>query len=167
MSNTKTKVTVSQNLIKDLRKYAQNIAKNMAISVREEMCKQTKDAIDAFYNDYDPEYYKRTYNLKDNTYEPYYSNAHGNVYRGGVTLSYDNWNNNYNGPDEYIFNLTLGEGLHGLPWQSSKGEEIPRTIPTPIDRIEDAMDSILDNIKLYEDKAMAFAKKQSYHYLDF
>lgn len=164
---SKTKIKISDSLFKDLKKYAQSIAKSMAISTREELSKETKNAIDFFYNDYDPEYYKRTYNLRDNTFAPYYSNAHGDIYRGGVTLSNSNWKNKYHGPDEYVFNLTLGEGLHGLPWQAAKGEEIPRTVPTPIDRIEDARDNIISNINLYKDEAISFAKRQSYDVIQF
>ena len=139
----------------------------MALATREKLVKGSANAIDIFYNDYEPKYYKRTYNLENNTIHPYYSNAHGNIFRGGVTLSYDNWNNHYNGPDEYVFNLTLGEGLHGIPWQQSEGKEIPRTSPTPIDIIEELRDNIIFDIDYYKDKAMRFAKQQSYSVLKF
>ncbi len=67
--STTNKIIIPNSLKKDIKKYAENIAKSMAKSVRDDMKKEYLYVIEKFYTKYTPKYYFRWDELW-NTYEP-------------------------------------------------------------------------------------------------
>lgn len=111
----------------------------------DELTKTAKYAIEAFYNDYDPTWYKRTYNLEKNSYERYYKN-NGRRCWGGVFIGTDNMNAYYRDSrhpeeglerDPYLVAATAWEsGLHGIEgWHTEEG----RSRIVPMDLIDQKM----------------------------
>ena len=98
-----------------MRKFATNYAKGMALEAKRILTDEAKTALDIYYGDYNPILYNRTSNLHDNSYEPYYSNAHGSIIRGGVKFTSSAMGEVYNAPASWVFNLAMGSGIHGLP----------------------------------------------------
>lgn len=67
--STTNKIIIPNSLKKDIKKYAENIAKSMAKSIRDDMKKEYLYVIEKFYTEYTPKYYFRWDELW-NTYEP-------------------------------------------------------------------------------------------------
>lgn len=155
------KIKVEQGLYNDLKKYAQNVAKGMAIEAKKILTEEAKTALDIYYGDYMPEYYIRTNNLHNNSFEPYYSNAHGSIYRGGVKFTSDNMGEVYNAPAEWIFSFAIGSGIHGLP-----GQGLPVTVPTPLDYVEKKRDALVGISSFLSGAGLEMARNDSYTYLN-
>ena len=111
----------------------------------DELTKVAKYAIEAFYDDYDPTWYKRTYNLRDNSYERFYKN-NGRQCWGGVIIGTDNMDAYYRDSrhpeeglerDPYLVASTAWEsGLHGIyGWHTEEGRNRIR----PLDLIDQKM----------------------------
>ena len=163
MSNVSVTVEtkVEKGLYDDLKKFASNVAKGMALETRKLLTQEAHTALDIYYSDYSPILYDRTNNLLNGSYEPYYSNAHGTIYRGGVKFSSDNMAEVYRAPAEWVFSLAAGSGIHGLP-----GQGLPVTTPDPISYVEQKRDS-LSGIGSLSSAGIALAKSDSYQYLKF
>ena len=78
-------------LKKDLEKYLYTFADAYCREARYEITKMAKNAIEQFYKDYGPNngepwFYKRTDDLKDNSYKPYYHNNGKRIYGGVLCL---------------------------------------------------------------------------------
>lgn len=153
-------VNIQQGLYNDLKKYAQNYAKGMALETKNILVDEAKNALDIFYGDYHPSVYDRTDNLHMNSFEPYYSNSHGSIYRGGVKFSSANMEEVYNAPAQWVFNLALGSGIHGLP-----GQGLPVTNPTPINRVEQKRDNLIGVINMLSSAGEAMARNDTYQFL--
>lgn len=123
------------DIIDDLKTYSSNIAKFAAIEVRDTLAKTAYDAIEAFYADYEPEYYYRNYyNFRKNSYQKYYHNSHNKTFSGGIILTPENMDELYihetispfathstwGASAEQVFN-TVMEGWHGLPSYKRNG----------------------------------------------
>ena len=137
--------------------------------IADDITEETKNAIEDFYDNYDPKYYLRTYNFKNNSYKRYYKPNKYSVV-GGVILSPDDMEVYINGRHrlnpELPFNSSYA-GYHGI----SSGFEIikhrdigeaeiniPSNInlnvsthmsPPPLERIVDKKRSIEKNIDKY------------------
>lgn len=164
----KNKVIIDQKLIKDLEKYSTTVCKSLATQTREEMYKTAQYAIEEFYNDYDPIYYKRHYcNFKKNSFEKYYKNPHGSIIRGGVELTPYELDDLYRADSEYVFNLVYS-GFHGnvnmLP--TNNISNVPHIMsPSPLDILLDKRDYIVNNIEDYKKEAQEKANNNSYNTL--
>lgn len=144
---------------KDLKKYTRNVLYNAAKQVQKELSEEATWAIANFYQDYSPKTYKRHYyNFMDNSFEEYYSNAHGNIYRGGIQFTIDEMDELYNYPVKNVFE-TVYDGWHGLPGEWSPTEQMS---PTPMERILQKQQEIIDNQNKYIEDAKAVAIKDSY-----
>lgn len=161
------KITITDELKRDLKKYSTTVCVSLATQTRDEMHEEAKSAIDAFYNDYDPLYYKRHfYNFKSNSFKKYYKNPHGSIVRGGVELTPYNVGDIYRADAEYIFNLVY-LGYHGnvamFPHQVSN---IPHVMsPSPLEILLDKRDYIVDNIGNYTQQAITKANQNTYNTL--
>lgn len=101
-----------KNLIKDIQKYGNNIAKYIATQVRDALTDEYNYAVQKFYESYDPLVYKRQYSLY-NTGKKYYKNPHGTRYQGGVEIFSDKMGEHHQSND-YVLNISL-MGIHGEP----------------------------------------------------
>ncbi len=156
--STTNKIIIPNSLKKDIKKYAENIAKSMAKSVRDDMKKEYLYVIEKFYAEYTPKYYFRWDELW-NTYEPYYHNSSPNFY-GGIILT-------ANGMTESLYHnrnsayTSFLNGYHGHP---SLG--IYSKI-RPYEHMIRYRDNIISHIDIYNTKAINEARKASYSILQF
>ena len=117
------------DIIDDLTEYSKNIAKFAAIDVREQLADAAADAIEAFYADYEPDfYYRNYYNFRKKSYKKFYHNSHDKVFSGGIILTPENMDelylhqaktpfaehNPYGASAAQVFE-TVMQGWHGLP----------------------------------------------------
>lgn len=93
-----------------MKTYAEAYCKQAAI----ELTETAKHAIQKFYDDYNPRYYDRTDDLKDNSYSLYYHNNGKRIY-GGVKISAANMSDYKNGTTaDDVVGWTWFEGKHGF-----------------------------------------------------
>ena len=159
------KVTISDQLYKDLKKYGEQFCVGMATQVRDKLTISAAVAIESFYQDYKPIYYARHYyNFRDNSFKKFYENKHGHIVRGGVELSPENMDSIYQDPKEEVFDMVYA-GYHGV----ASGFNAPYTFtPVPIMRsspleiIEEASDSIINHIDMYSIWGYYRASKETY-----
>lgn len=123
----KQKSDLIDDIKKDLIKYSSSVAKFAAIEVRDELYKSAKDAIEAFYLDYEPEYYYRNYyNFKTKSFQKFYHDSHGKTFSGGIILTPDLMDdlyrneNGYGATAEMVFESVYA-GWHGLPGEQWHG----------------------------------------------
>lgn len=147
--------------IKDyLKTYAYTYTKEAAI----ELTKVAKSAIEAFYNDYEPNWYHRTYDLKDNSYILYHHN-NGRRYYGGVRISAEKMSPYMNGwnseptPPEIIVNSAWVHGWHG---HTNRG--VKPMSPTPLEIVQEKMTDKKFLSEL-DRKATQAANSMTYKYL--
>ena len=119
------KIEMDASLEQSLQRFADNVALAAANKAADEITERYKWVINKFYNSYKPDWYRRTYNLRDNSFKKYVKNSHKGVYYGGVSISSEYMEDSYKkySPDK-ILDFAL-EGFHG-----SKSLGI-RTTPYP------------------------------------
>jgi len=177
--------SITKQLKKDLIKYGNSVAKNMAQTIADELTEEARCAIEDFYNSYNPQYYTRHYNFRD-SYKRYYRN-HGDHFTAGVELMESNIPNVYSDPVDEVF-MRVYHGFHGyagifdnniydvidrntnLPTGATaqhRGSIPPRMVPPPIERLLNKRDEIVSNISIYQGNASQIAKRNSYTYLKF
>lgn len=106
------KLEIPKELEKDIQKYGNNIAKNIATQVRDALTEEYNYSIQQFYGEYDPKQYKRQYSLY-NTGKKYYRNPHGTRFHGGVEIFPDKMGEHHDS-NEYVLDISL-MGIHGEP----------------------------------------------------
>lgn len=169
----KNKVIITDDLIDDLKRYSNEVCKSLAVKTREILYETSQLAIEAFYDDYDPLYYKRhnketgrqPYNFEENSFSKYYKNPHNSIYRGGVLLSYEDMADIYQDSTEEVFDLVYA-GFHGV----ASGFVSPKTFhnippvmsPSPLELIKIKQKYIQENIEKYRESAVKNANKLSY-----
>lgn len=165
----KNKVHIDNDLIQDLKTYSSSICTALAAQVRDEMYKEAQFAIEEFYNDYDPLYYKRHYyNFRKNSFIKYYKNPHNSIVRGGIELTPYNMDDIYRAEKEYVFNLVyLGYHGHVQSFPHEIFNIPPRTKPSPYDILLRKRRNLIRNISDYENKAIDKANKKTYKTLLF
>lgn len=138
----------------------------------DELTETAKYAISEFYKDYQPDWYDRTYNLKNNSYKRYYKNHSSHFtgrFTGGVYIGTDYMKTYYKETqdglverDPFIVASTAWEGgLHGIyGWHTEEG----RNGVIPMKIIDDKMkdEKFLSEL---EDVARTAMYKQKYKYL--
>ncbi len=101
-----------RNLKKILEKSGHEQAKKLAKNTAKSLTDRYNYLIQRFYNEYTPKFYKRIWELND-IGVPFYKNAHGRIYYGGVKISSDNmWDSYYHDPVETVLQSALN-GYHG------------------------------------------------------
>lgn len=154
------KVIITDALVSDLRKYGEKICVGLATMVRDKLESETISAIEAFYNDYTPIYYKRHYyNFTKHSYSKYYKNPHGTIVTGGILLSSEDMDDIYQDSKEEVFDLFY-HGFHGVASgfiEPKSFTNVPEIMsPSPLEMIINARDDIVKNInryKKYKDRA--------------
>ena len=116
--------------------------------------KAAKQAIEMFYSSYGPYIYRRTGNLKDNSYERYYKN-NGSVVYGGVRISSDKM-------DEYKYGNWSAATVASRTWAGGAHGNV-HTFP-PLSMAEMQLASMSASI---EDEAIAIGKSRGYDTLIF
>lgn len=153
---------IFDEIMDDIQEYSKNIAKFTAIEIREELAFTVYDAIEKFYDSYEPEYYRRHYdNFMKKSYKKYYKNNHDTTFTGGVILSPELMDDIYRADKEFVFNLVYA-GYHGLDSWSSAEEPTSwgeRMQPSPLDLIESKYKEILRDPNKYSDAAEKKARK--------
>ena len=162
----RNKIYIDNALIKDLQTYASSVCVSLATTVRDELYEEAKLAIDAFYEDYTPLYYKRhKYNFKKNSFIKYYKNPHNSIVCGGIELTPNELDDLYRAEPEYVFDLVY-LGYHGnvellTPYQ--KINNIPPVMePGPYEILLDKRDWLVKNINNYKILAVNKAKEKQY-----
>lgn len=153
------KIEISSDLKKDIQKYGNNIAKNIAIEAKEKLTSEYRYSVEEFYNSYTPEEYERTWQLRK-SYRPYYRNAHGTRYHGGVEICVDKMKDTHSEPNEIVLGFALS-GWHGHP---NRGIYTP---PYIYEHVEHYRDILFDYIDLIAAHAIEKSKKENYKVLDF
>ena len=141
------------DIIQDIKNYSSNVAKFAAIEVRDELAQVAHDAIESFYNDYEPEeYYRNYYNFKKKSYSKYYHDSHGTTFSGGIEFTPEEMDElyihdtrspfakhaTYGAPAELVFEKVM-EGWHGLSTPYNIAEQMN---PTPMEMINKAYDRL-------------------------
>ena len=134
----------------EIKDYSKNVSKYSAIAASNELVFASYDAIEKFYDDYEPEYYDRHYtNFLKRSYKKYYHNNRDTVFSGGVELSSDFLKDLYRGSTELVFNLVIMTGAHGLDaWNQQDirpSNPYKRMSPPPIELITMERDYIYKN----------------------
>lgn len=142
------KIGIKDRIISDIYDAADIICKSCATQVREVLAGEYYFAVEMFYNAYDPEYYKRTFNLY-NGYVKYYKNSHGKFYTGGILVSAEPMKEVYKDPKEYVLSMAM-MGYHGTS---------RITTESPLERLIDKQNEIVANPEMYIQRAINVAKK--------
>lgn len=137
-------------LAQEIEQYSKDISRELAIKTREELYKAADKAINYFYADYSPIYYRRhlpvTSNIK-RSFRKYYANPHNTIFSGGIEMSSDWMNDLYRADTDYVATLVYS-GYHGnvlmLPQVITNVP--PITNPSPMMRILNTRDKIQANI---------------------
>lgn len=142
----KTKIKI-EGLEEAILAQAQEKCRKAAAKIRDELYEEGKLAIEEFYNSYNPIYYRRHYyNFYNKSFKKYYSNAHGNIYIGGIELTPENLDEIYQDPASEVFD-TVYAGLHGpagaITFGYSGVNESPRNF-SPVPRSSSPMQRLLD-----------------------
>lgn len=112
---------------KDLRRYMKTFAQACAKEASKQITRQAKTCIEMFYLQYIPTCYRRTENLKDNSYVSYYHN-NGRAYYGGTRITSDFMVSNYQ-DDPFVVAKLSWDGWHGSP--TGYGGRFPSIRTTP------------------------------------
>lgn len=153
-----------KDLEKDIKKWVDSYAKTYCHKAAKEITRFAKNAIDLFYSQYEPKFYNRMDDLKNNSYTPYYHN-NGRIVYGGVLIS-ANKMQPYNGAGITKEEIAMGTWRHGLHgFENHNPSEKIHTYP-PIVMVQLAMNDkkFLDNLDKY---ASMIARKQKYTSLNF
>ena len=118
----------------DILKYMETYAKTYCKEASRLLTEKAEEATSKFYNDYTPEYYIRTNDFKDNSYESYYHNNGKRVY-GGVRLGSKNMSD-YEGASAFEVASLAWNGWHGDP-TGYNGHFSPIRTEPPIEIVKD------------------------------
>lgn len=154
-------MSFEKSLEKDLQKWVKTYAEAYCRQAALELTETAKYAIQKFYDDYNPRYYDRTYDLRDNSYSLYYHNNGRKIY-GGVRISAINMQDYKNGTSaDDVVGWTWFEGKHGF---LDHDMDYPIYTYPPINIVREKRDDAAFLQKL-TDYATKEAKKQSYQIL--
>lgn len=152
----------TNNLAKQLEQYAIQVCVKAAGLIRDELTETASNAIQAFYADYQPIYYKRHYdNFQKRSFRKYYSNPHNKIITGGVELTPNLMNDYYQDPVQEVFDMVYA-GFHGpasaIPIGYSTSNyvgfsnhftPVPQMKPSPMEMILERKEDIVNNINDY------------------
>lgn len=109
---------------KEIEKEVTAIARGIARETAKEVSKDLKEAhkliMDNYYNAYDPDYYVRTNNLRNNSIIQNSIIDTYDVFSAGVDIGSINMFENYNISKDNVFDLMWNKGVRGLPKVRSK-----------------------------------------------
>lgn len=158
MASTKSKITISQDLRDDLKKYGNLYCVGMASKIADDLMDEAAYAFQEFYKDYDPISYKRyekNFVREHKSYKRYMDNHGKGTVKGGIELDPSWMTDVYEESKEAVFYDVL-LGYHGV-WNN-----IDVMSPNPLEILANRRDEILDNIQGYRKYGYHRAKSQSY-----
>ena len=160
----KNKINIEKELLNDLKKYASTVCVSLAGQVRDELYETARYAIEEFYNDYNPLYYRRHYyNFMNKSFFKHYKNPHNSIIRGGIELSFEQMDDIYRADKEYVFDLVY-HGFHGnveaFPHSISNVPSVMN--PSPLDILYDKRNYLVASIDKYSNTAIDKANNKSY-----
>ena len=153
------KIEIPTELKTDIQNFGNNIAKNIAIEVREQLTSEYRYSVEQFYNSYTPIDYERTWQLRK-SYRPYYKNPHGTRYHGGVEICTDKMKDTHSDSNETVLGFALS-GWHGNP---NRGIYTP---PYIYEHVEQYRDILFGYIDIIAKNAIEKSKKEKYKILNF
>ena len=108
-------IKLNTKLKKQIENMGKEIAKNVAIYIRDDLTNTYELAIDKFYDEYKPLQYKRTGEFKK-SYVKYNSNQYSGLsYLAGVKISTERMKlDNYSSTNEEVVGYAI-DGWHGHP----------------------------------------------------
>lgn len=111
-----------------------DLLKPYAYKVFKDLANESHRVIDDFYNDYDPDYYKRTYGMK-NLFRPRIEKTEDGYYVE-FTYSVDFLTTKHRS-DEDVFDGSFVHGWHGgkYAWGHNLRKEDPQMKPSPWDTL--------------------------------
>lgn len=148
----------------DIRKYMKTYAETYCKEAAKEITKMAGEAINQFYNDYTPDYYNRTDDLKYNSYSPYYHN-NGRVVYGGVRINSDRMRDYIHGNQiTSAFDVASWTWLHGYHGHRGNGSNIYTYPPITIVQMGMYDPKFLQRL---QDTGEKSAKNQTYRTIKF
>lgn len=138
---------IRRELREDIKDYLRTYAQAYGHVASNEITNAAKYAIEAFYENYTPTWYKRTENLKENSYKLYYQDNGRRVY-GGVRISADDMNPYYQYGNKgdirdpwLVLETAWVGGYHGIYGDGFFHVSWERMLPTPLSIVMEAMQS--------------------------
>lgn len=132
MSRKPSLDTIIKHIITDTRKTTKAALEYAGQKVSDDLCKMAYLALDNYYSEYDPEYYRRTNDLRNNVYYKI-NKRDGFSIKSGVVFDHEKMNHkhkgHYSNGDPFtefdIYNNFL-DGFHGYKWNNGtqQAEEI-------------------------------------------
>ena len=113
MSDFNINMEIPNDLRTELENLGKRIARDLAMTFREELSKEYENSVQFFYNSYTPKVYDRHYQLPK-SYHPYYVNVHGYRFHGGIEISPDSMQPVYHDSPSEVLSTALS-GYHGRP----------------------------------------------------
>lgn len=134
----------------DLKEYGKILSREAAQMAKKRLTQATENAITAFYEDYEPKYYKRhtPSQFYTKSFRPYYSSPHGTVSHGGVELTPQLLDNYYQARTAEVVFSTVYSGLHGPVVRTNGGEYDAKQhimSPSPFELIFQEKDYIIEH----------------------
>ena len=159
MSSAAFEIIMSKELINDLQNFGNEIAKNIAINVRNSLCDEYAYAVEQFYDSYTPEQYERKWQMR-RSYRPYYKNPHKTRVHGGVEITPDRMKDVHAISNYDIISYSIS-GFHGHP---KMGIWTP---PSIYEHITEYRDILFNHIEDIAEDAISKAKTKKYRILHF
>ena len=129
MDVTKIKLNFEKSLENDIKMLSHGLSSALAHKISDEMAQEYQYIIDRFYEEYNPEHYKRhsergmTPGL-NKTFKKYYKNPHNTIYYGGIEITSDRMYNDYHDSKEEVLGSFL-DGYHGREIVGIKSSLLP------------------------------------------
>lgn len=142
----------------DMNKLKNNISKYTIQEITNDLYEECQSAINDFYSQYEPKHYYRHYNFRK-SFKKYKSH---NSYIGGIELLEDSLPNVYKGrnssPESVFWRVYLG--FHGIATMQGYA---PFMKPSPIERLYQKRDEIIQKKDMYFNNALNKALSDSYN----
>ena len=153
------KITIPTDLRKDIEDFGNNVNKYLSKTIRDEIVREYKNAVEHFYASYTPLYYRRKWQLRK-SYRPLYKNPHKTKAHAGIIITPDRMKDVHKDDNATVLGYAL-EGWHGNPVRGIF------TTPAIYSHIQKYRDIVFSNIDSYAGDCVAKAKKENYRILRF
>lgn len=129
MDIAKFKIDFADDVKNDVMKMSHVFSSALAHKIADEMAQEYSYVIDRFYEEYDPEHYKRHADrgMKPGltkTFKKHYTNKHNSVYYGGIDINSDKMYDDYRDPKDAVLSSFLS-GYHGREKAGIKSSLLP------------------------------------------
>lgn len=175
----------------DIKKMRQAFCETITQKAAERIEKFAAKEMEGYYDEYEPTYYKRTYQMYNDSYRQYLPKPQGNIYRGGIEIS-SGFTEHHNGmidnlkgiegnfknmgiTEEEIYTNVWDKGIHGVQtihhtgitrYTSWTDTKIIPGMPHRFDRVKQKS-SASGFFNALERSGLAAVKQQKYSVLRF